>query len=280
MTEPVSLHVEQHSSGAEPVLLLHGLSAISSTWNSTVEHLTGGHRAGGYEVWTVDFRGHGRSGRAPGTYLIDGYVQDARSVLDTIGRPTWIVGHSLGGVTAAAVAAGGTHQVTGVFLEDPPMFLNQPGVWETAPFAQLFTLIRDAVRRLQDAGAPLDAFVDMVGNALTPSGAIAKDELTSDTVAQSALALSLFDTGCFDTAIDNTVFAGYDPFGPIPCPVTIVQADPTLGPAFLPGDDTRVTTNSPHANVVVYEGVGHRIHGDRRFVDRFHTDLDSFLTQG
>ncbi len=217
---------------------------------------------------------------SPGTYLIDGYVADASAVLDAIGRPTWIVGHSLGGVTAAAVAARDTTNVRGIFLEDPPMFLNQPGIWETTPFATLFAQTRDAVRQLQDSGAPIAAYVDLVANAPTPSGATARKELTADSIEQSALALSLLDTGCFDTAIDNTVFAGYDPHRPMPCPVTIIQADPQLGPAFCVGDADFVRAGSPHADVLGYEGVGHRIHADRRFVDRFHTDLDSFLRHG
>ena len=75
------------------VLLLHGVSGSTATYDFLVPGYPG-HR-----LHRLDFRGHGRSDRAPGAYLLDDYASDAEAVLDAIG-PALIVGHSLGGITA------------------------------------------------------------------------------------------------------------------------------------------------------------------------------------
>ena len=58
----------------------------------------------------LDFRGHGESERAPGTYRIADYVEDV-GVLRA-DRPAALVGHSLGGVVAWSVAQQGPDLVT------------------------------------------------------------------------------------------------------------------------------------------------------------------------
>src|SRR5262245_2685278 len=105
--------------GGPDVLCLHGLSGSRDTWEETVRRLEDRYR-----VWTLDFRGHGHSDRAD-RYLVTDYVADAAAALKAIGRPTIIVGHSLGGIAAASLAQGPHPQVVAVFLEDPPMYQGE-----------------------------------------------------------------------------------------------------------------------------------------------------------
>src|SRR6266403_671418 len=70
---------------AVPILLLHGASVSRDTWDETKQQLMDR-----YCVWTLDFRGHGHSDRAP-NYNLAGYVSDAETALAAIGRPA-IVG--------------------------------------------------------------------------------------------------------------------------------------------------------------------------------------------
>lgn len=76
---------------APPLLFLHGLALSRDTWEEGV-----GRLAQGFQVWTLDFRGHGHSNHAA-SYTLADYVSDASTALDAIGRPAVIVGHSLGG---------------------------------------------------------------------------------------------------------------------------------------------------------------------------------------
>src|SRR4051794_21483374 len=111
----MNLHVERHGDGS-PVLLLHGVAGSSRTYGWL--ELDGSVR--------LDFRGHGASDRAPGTYRLEHYVSDAVDVLSSIG-PAALAGHSLGGVVAWTVAQQRPDLVTRAFLEDPPLFMGEPG---------------------------------------------------------------------------------------------------------------------------------------------------------
>lgn len=271
----IRLHYEVAGRGDDPaVLLLHGLSSSLETWRETVDRLIAT-----YQVWTLDFRGHGDSDRAPGSYLIDGFASDAEALLETIGRPTAIVGHSLGGATAAFLAGRSHRLVTGVFLEDPPMFITDPGVWETAIFAEVFAQAQSVATEMQERGATQLEYETVAANAPAPGGGVAADKIHPAQVLAVARAMMCLDPGVWDTSLDETLLANMDPRRPIGCPVTVLRADPSLGPAFMPGDDEKLLAATPHANVVLYEGVGHRIHADKVLSDRFHDDLELFLGQ-
>lgn len=74
-------------------LLVHGLSSDSTSWWSTSEALEGD----GWDVHTVDLRGHGLAGSADSYSLAD-YAGDLSGNWDLV------VGHSLGGAVAVLAA--------------------------------------------------------------------------------------------------------------------------------------------------------------------------------
>ncbi len=83
-------------------LLLHGGGQTRHAWGGTTRALGGA----GFLAITLDQRGHGDSDWAPDAdYSPDAYVADLRAVLGQIGRPTALVGASLGGL-ASLLAAG------------------------------------------------------------------------------------------------------------------------------------------------------------------------------
>ena len=73
-----------------------------------------------WHLHLIDHRGHGGSGRAPGQYRVVDHVEDALTVLNWLGRPAVLFGHSLGALVAAAAAAARPELVRAVVLEDPP----------------------------------------------------------------------------------------------------------------------------------------------------------------
>jgi pimeloyl-ACP methyl ester carboxylesterase len=85
-----------------PCLLLHGGGQTRHAWGGTTRALAGA----GFLALPLDQRGHGESDWAPDAdYSPDAYAADLRSVLEQIGRPTALVGASLGGL-ASLLAAG------------------------------------------------------------------------------------------------------------------------------------------------------------------------------
>src|SRR6266404_5176885 len=127
---------------AVPILLLHGASVSRDTWDDTKQQLMDR-----YCVWTLDFRGHGHSDRAP-NYNLAGYVSDAETALAAIGRPAIVVGHSLGACVAGALSQANPN-VRAVFLEDPPWFLES--VQEHQAGLQSFRSMRRIEARRKNA---------------------------------------------------------------------------------------------------------------------------------
>jgi pimeloyl-ACP methyl ester carboxylesterase len=256
----------------DDVLFLHGLSASGDYWSDVADSL-----ADRYTCWSFDFRGHGRSDQAPGTYRIEDYASDVHAVLEHIGRAAVLVGHSLGGITAAYVAAKDHQLVKAIFLEDPPLFLGEPEAWNATPFPKLFPAIRDAAIQMREAGEPVEAYVELMAAAPSPAGGITSDHVAPRDLAWRGEALSRMDPTAWDTAIDLTLFADLDPASPIACPVKVLRGEPELGAAFLIGDDARLQANTPHAEVVLIDGVGHGIHSTMVSAARFRDELRAFL---
>jgi pimeloyl-ACP methyl ester carboxylesterase len=90
------------TSGARPLLLVHGAAGDHQTWR-VVAPMLAAHR----RVLAMDRRGHGDSGDAPG-WSIELELADvaavAAVVADASGTPVDVVGHSLGGRIALAVS--------------------------------------------------------------------------------------------------------------------------------------------------------------------------------
>ncbi len=84
-----------------PVLFLHGLAGYAGEWRTTAEWLAGDHR-----VVALDGRGHGRSERRPDDVSIEAHAADAAYAVEQLELDRVIVvGQSLGGLTAIALAA-------------------------------------------------------------------------------------------------------------------------------------------------------------------------------
>ena len=99
-----------------PLVLVHGISATSARWRAVVsgfaEHFT---------VYAVNRRGRGKSGDSD-QYAIEREFDDVAALIDSIGRPVNLLGHSYGG-TIALEAATLTGNVRRLVLYEPSMFI-------------------------------------------------------------------------------------------------------------------------------------------------------------
>ena len=129
------------------LLFLHGLSGSSATYDEVRASFDTTHR-----VFSLDFHGHGASGRAPGTYQVPNYGADVAAFIEWIGRPVALAGHSLGGAVATYLAGARSDLVTGALLEDPPLYHGDREFFATTIFPEVFELMRDTMRRLHDGG--------------------------------------------------------------------------------------------------------------------------------
>ncbi len=76
-----------------------------------------------FQIYAIDVRGHGGSDWATGDYSWDSAGRDLRAfVQKAIGRKTIVSGNSSGGILALWLAANAPEWVSGLILEDAPVF--------------------------------------------------------------------------------------------------------------------------------------------------------------
>jgi pimeloyl-ACP methyl ester carboxylesterase len=256
-----------------PVLLLHGISGSTATYDFLVPELPA-HR-----LVRLDFRGHGQSDRAPGAYLLDGFASDAEAVLDQlVGGPAVVVGHSLGGITAAFVAQRRPDLVTALFLEDPPMYFGDKATYDSTAFASVFPLMQVAIEQWQAADASAEEIATRMAALPSMSGRGSMgDENTPDALAATGYALRLLDPTVFDPVGSGESLGGFDPDVSFAAPGVLLRPDRQLGAAFFEEHAARLTVVDPQIEVVSVPGVGHLIHDSSTHRGDYLTELHRFL---
>lgn len=122
--EPVVLDAWGGPDHAPVLLLLHGFSDSGPCWADAIERWR--HT---FSVVTWDARGHGRSPRftadqlaaEPGAQMVADAVAAAEQLADHAGAAIGVVGHSMGGSTAAGLALARPDLVAALVLEDPAL---------------------------------------------------------------------------------------------------------------------------------------------------------------
>lgn len=260
----VDLHVaEDGDPSAPPILLLHGITSSGRTWDWLVPELAERQR-----VLRLDFRGHGLSARAPGSYGTDDYVGDAVAALEQVaGRPCVVVGHSLGGVTSAALAQRRPDLLLGAVMEDPPLGPTGPSNRESLADSALvgvFRLLRSSIPRLQADRIPPDELARLLAGAPSSSGTTFGELLCADGVTSMASAMLEVDASVLDPILDGTFTSFVDPAVPFAVPSLILVADPAKPDAAAsPRSAEHYASISPDVEVTVVDGAGHLVHDEK-----------------
>jgi pimeloyl-ACP methyl ester carboxylesterase len=110
-------------SGTGPSLvLIHGGTADHTRWDPVLPQLQKR-----FTVYAVDRRGRGKS-IDTGEYAIAREFEDIAAVVDSIGKPVYLLGHSFGGFCSLEAALF-TDNISKLILYEPP----EPGVQGTMP---------------------------------------------------------------------------------------------------------------------------------------------------
>jgi pimeloyl-ACP methyl ester carboxylesterase len=101
--------------GAEPILLIHGLSRTGARdWAQVIPAL-----ADSYDVYALDLPGFGESDKGNHLYSPSNYVRVLDALFgERLKRPVTLVGHSMGGVVALAYAAAYPDRVHRLIVAD------------------------------------------------------------------------------------------------------------------------------------------------------------------
>jgi pimeloyl-ACP methyl ester carboxylesterase len=274
----VTLHVETAGDeSAPPLLLMHGITVSGRTWDWFVSSL-----AERYHVLVLDFRGHGKSGRAPGDYQPQAYVTDAVAVLEELtDGPAIVIGHSLGGMTGAALMQQRRDLVKAAVLEDPPLGeMDEGSPLQANPMLDVFRLIRATMPEVQKAGAPLEAIVQTMSTMPSASGLPMGQLIVADAIEVMARALLDLDVTVLDPVLDGTAKNSFDRTQPIEVPTLILSADPAMPDALAtPAEVDPVLEISPQVEHRAIPGAGHLVHDGLATRDGFVAQVEDFLAR-
>jgi pimeloyl-ACP methyl ester carboxylesterase len=114
-TNGIKIHYTRTEGSKPPLILLHGLTADGGCWTALAHALEGE-----FDVIMPDARGHGKSSVPVYGYRYEDHANDVVGLMKTLRlSPPILLGHSMGGMTAAVVASRKPKLLRGLILADP-----------------------------------------------------------------------------------------------------------------------------------------------------------------
>jgi pimeloyl-ACP methyl ester carboxylesterase len=132
---PDGVHIGYQQSGAgTPLVLVHGVGGTAARWAPVLPAL-----AQHFRVYALDRRGRGASGDAP-AYGLEREVEDIVALVDSIGEPVNVLGHSFGAVCTleAMLHTSNLHKVV---LYEPPVLVAGVTMYPEGLIDQLEALL-------------------------------------------------------------------------------------------------------------------------------------------
>jgi N-formylmaleamate deformylase len=129
-----------------PLIALHGLAGSGACWSQMARALEKD-----YDVIMPDARGHGLSSAPSHGYTYQDHANDVIELIRTLGiKSPYLLGHSMGGMTAAMVASRLGFAISGLVLADPTFISAewQEGVYESDVVDQHLQLLKSTKEAL------------------------------------------------------------------------------------------------------------------------------------
>jgi N-formylmaleamate deformylase len=114
-TNGIKIHYTRTGGNKPTLILLHGLMANGLCWTGLAQVLEEE-----YDIIMQDARGHGKSSVPDYGYRYEDHANDVAGLINALKLPSPIlIGHSMGGMTAAVVASRKPNLLRGLILADP-----------------------------------------------------------------------------------------------------------------------------------------------------------------
>jgi pimeloyl-ACP methyl ester carboxylesterase len=254
--ETLTLNVAEWGGIGPPLIVLHGGSASWRSWAAVAPVL-----ARDWHVLAPDLRGHGLSAWGESYQLVD-YAADVAELVDReLDEPAVLMGHSLGGHVAVAVASHRPDVARAVVIGDAPLDLEtlRRHIAGQRPMLEAWRDLAASgesegviARRL--AGVPVASAepttVSRIAD-IVPEGAPWYSEMAAN--------LARLDPATLDAVIEfEAMHTGIqDWLARARSPVLIVQADPTAGGLVRDDEVEHWKSVVPGIRHVRLHGVGH-----------------------
>jgi pimeloyl-ACP methyl ester carboxylesterase len=247
--------------GGAPALLLHGIGGNRANWTNDLQVL-----AATRDVLAADLRGYGDSGSHPDTappLAFDDLVSDAARVLEAIGRPVHLLGLSMGGLVAQALAARWPKRVRSLVL-----VACRPGDAPVLPGERGEAFLRDRLGPIERGGAA--ALADSLVPALAGPGA--------SPAALAALRASILRLRLPDYLAVLRARSRMEPVADLAMlrqPVLVLGGD---ADRLAPREQMRALAAAiPGATLHLFPGVGHLVNLEAP--DAFRTAVTAFWSR-
>ncbi|MBI3973160.1 MAG: alpha/beta hydrolase [Chloroflexi bacterium] len=230
----------------QPLLVLHGVTDWGLDWARFARRVE--DRIDGI---LLDQRGHGYSDKPASGYAYADFARDARYVIERLGlkRPA-VLGHSMGGGVALALAAEYPDAIDRLLLVDPAIRLELPGQDDQTGRIRPPAEQRRASLKARQALGRQALFEELRSSRPTFD-----DEDIANTV-ESTLLVSPFvhgDQRWFDPAAQEAQLRR------LACPTLVVRGEPARGAIISDAAAARIRELVPHdlARVTTIAGTGH-----------------------
>ena len=239
-----------------PMVWLHGVSGRALRWREQLEAFSDRR-----QVYALDARGHGLSGRTPGHYCWLDHARDldafAQGVLTT---PAVFVGHSLGALQVVSLAAHRPDAVAAAVLEDPPLYSGERPDFDFTQMGMLEGAARSGmtVDQLLAVWPP----IPWMGDALRREYAEGLTQLDPENLTVS---INLEATRGFD--VDACLAR-------IRCPTLVLRAGGDGG-ALRVKDLDRALSRLARGVGATFEKCGHQIHAEQS--EQYRLTIADFL---
>jgi N-formylmaleamate deformylase len=206
----VKIHYYRSKGGKQTIILLHGVSDSGLCWTKVADALSEK-----YDVIMVDAQGHGLSDRVGKDFSYDTHTKQLAGLIKALKlEKPLVMGHSMGGGTAADLAANYPTLPKAIILEDPPWSVIAPHPQNLdeakkmqQEFRNMFTDLQK--RRVQD--------IIMESRKMNPPW-------TEEERLPWATAKKQFDNNIFDYIVVDP--HSYDEIvGKIQCPTLLITAE-------------------------------------------------------
>jgi pimeloyl-ACP methyl ester carboxylesterase len=242
-----------------PLLLLHG---VTRRWHDFLTLMP--CLMARWQVFALDFRGHGQSARCPGGYRVVNYLRDAAAFLrEQVRAPAIVFGHSLGAMVAAGIAAELPELVRAVVLEDPPFSTLGVKIQQT-PFYMQFA----GMHKLAHTRGSVDEMARALANLPVHrpgDGEIVRLGQLRDATSLrfTAKCLTLADPDVLSPIVEGHWLDGYDQervLRRVTCPALLLKGDYACGGMLVDREAELATSLMANCTRIDFPGVGHLIH--------------------
>jgi N-formylmaleamate deformylase len=250
-TNGINIHYTRTGENKPPLILLHGLMTNGVCW-SDLAHVLEKE----YDVIMPDARGHGNSSVPDFGYRYEDHANDVAGLINALRLPPPILlGHSMGGMTAAVVASRKPNLLRGLVLADPT-FLS-PNVQREVRDSD----VADQHRRMLNMS--LDEVVADARNR-HPNRSVETIELFAWARLQTSMAA--FDVLTPPTPDYKMLVSAID------VPTLIVFGDKGVVSSVVAEELQRL---NPRLQAEQIQGAGHSVHLDQP--ERFAAVVGSFI---